>query len=79
MWCDIIYDQLNKSCNGALSAALAAYRKYLAFVDKNPLWAALRRYIRRNGSVTDMQSTLDKIRAYRNCVAHVKFFRISSV
>ena len=28
------YDQLNKSCNGALSAALAAYRKYLAFIDK---------------------------------------------
>jgi len=28
------YDQLNKSCNGALSAALAAYRKYLTFVDK---------------------------------------------
>ena len=37
MWCDIIYDQLNKSCNGALSAALAAYRKYLAFVDKTSI------------------------------------------
>ena len=31
------YDQLNKSCNGALSAALAAYRKYLAFVDKTSI------------------------------------------
>lgn len=28
------YDQLNKSCNGALSAALVAYRKYLSFIDK---------------------------------------------
>lgn len=28
------YEQLNKSCNGALSAAMAAYRKYLAFVGK---------------------------------------------
>ena len=37
VWCDIIYDQLNKSCNGALSAALAAYRKYLAFVDKTSI------------------------------------------
>lgn len=37
VWCDIIYDQLNKSCNGALSAALAAYRKYLALVDKTSI------------------------------------------
>lgn len=28
------YDQLNKSCNGALSASLVAYRKYLSFIDK---------------------------------------------
>jgi len=31
---DAGYEQLNKSCNGALSAALMAYRKYLLFIDK---------------------------------------------
>ena len=28
------YEQLNKSCNGALRAALVAYRKYLSFITK---------------------------------------------
>lgn len=28
------YEEYNKSCNGALSAALAAYKKYLVFINK---------------------------------------------
>ena len=41
------YDQLNKSCNGALSAALAAYRKYLAFVDKTSIVGGAGQKLRR--------------------------------
>lgn len=31
------YEEYNKSCNGALSAALAAYKKYLVFINKIPI------------------------------------------